>query len=75
MTAVVTAREQFEQAQEQARTSIDRARAKFGKSIKDARVKDGVRQDTIAKTLDLTREQIRRYERYYEDWVERHGNL
>lgn len=73
MTVVVDAREDFKQAQQEAKTSIDRARAKFGKSIKEARVQDGIQQDAIAKALKLTREQIRRYERYYEDWIERHG--
>lgn len=73
MTLVLQARANFEKAQEDAKTSIDRARAQFGRSIKLARDRDGQRQDTIAKALGLTREQTRRYERYYTEWVEKHG--
>lgn len=73
MTAVLAAREHFEQAQKDAKEAIDRARASFGRSIKLARHRDGASQDEIARTLKLTREQVRRYERFYEDWSERHG--
>jgi hypothetical protein len=73
MTAVLAAREQFAKAQTDAKDAIDRARAGFGKSIKLARVRDNLTQDDIRKALKLTREQVRRYERFYEDWVERNG--
>lgn len=73
MTAVLAARKQFEQAQEDAKDAIDRARASFGKSIKLARDRDGATQDQIAKTLQLTREQVRRYERFYETWRDTNG--
>lgn len=73
MTAVLDAREHFEQAQKDAKDAIDRARAGFGKSIKLARERDGVTQDQIAKALKLTREQVRRYERFYETWSAEHG--
>lgn len=73
MTAVLAAREKFKQAQEDAKGAIDRARAGFGKSIKLARERDGATQDQIAKTLGLTREQVRRYERFYETWREKNG--
>ena len=73
MTAVLAARKQFEQAQEEAKDAIDRARASFGKSIKLARNRDGATQDQIAKTLKLTREQVRRYERFYETWRDTNG--
>lgn len=73
MTAVLDAREHFEQTQKDAKSSIDRARASFGKSIKLARERDGATQDGIAKTLKLTREQVRRYERFYETWREKNG--
>lgn len=73
MTAVLDARKQFEQAQEAAKDAIDRARAGFGKSIKLARDRDGATQDQIAKTLKLTREQVRRYERFYETWRDTNG--
>lgn len=73
MTAVLAAREEFEQAQKDAKEAIDRARAGFGRSIKLARNRDGKSQDEIAKALKLTREQVRRYERFYETWRETNG--
>lgn len=75
MTAVLDARKHFEQAQEDAKASVDRARAQFGKTIKDARRAgaQAVTQDDIAKALELTREQVRRYERFYEQWAAEHG--
>lgn len=73
MSAVLAAREHFQQAQQDAKEAIDRARAGFGKSIKLARDRDGATQDQIAKTLKLTREQVRRYERFYETWRETNG--
>lgn len=73
MTIVLAARTRFEQAQEDARASIDRARAQYGRVIKSTRDDSGFTQEAIAKTLGLSREQVRRYERYYEEWVERHG--
>jgi DNA-binding XRE family transcriptional regulator len=71
MSPVLEARQHFEQAQNNARDAIDEARASFGLSIKTARDEHGIEQAAIAKTLGLTREQIRKYERYYEDWREK----
>jgi len=73
MSPVLEARDRFEQAQKHARDAIDEARAALGLSIKTARNKSSVKQDDIAKALKLTREQTRKYERYYEDWVEKNG--
>lgn len=73
MTLVLAARERFKQSQADAKTLTDRARAQYGKSIKTTRDQHNVTQDAIAETLDLSREQVRRYERYYEDWVREHG--
>lgn len=73
MTLVLAARERFKQSQVDAKTLTDRARAQYGKSIKTTRDEHDVTQDAIAETLDLSREQVRRYERYYEDWVREHG--
>lgn len=73
MTLVLAARERFDQAQKNAREMIDRERALYGRSIKQTRLDLKQTQDAIAKTLGLSREQVRRYERYYEDWVEKHG--
>ncbi|MCW2898783.1 MAG: hypothetical protein JWO67_1048 [Streptosporangiaceae bacterium] len=73
MTVVLAARDRFDEAQKNAREAIDRERALYGRSIKHTRVQLRQTQDAIAKTLCLSREQVRRYERYYEDWVERNG--
>jgi ribosome-binding protein aMBF1 (putative translation factor) len=73
MTAVLAARQRFERAQTQAKDQVDEARAAYGRSIKVTRRRDGKTQDEIAGSLKLTREQVRRYERYYEGWVKEHG--
>ena len=73
MTLVTAARKDFEQAQEDAKKLIDRARAKYGRSIKEARDRDHLTQDAISDALGLSRESVRRYERYYDEWVEKHG--
>lgn len=72
MSPVLEARDRFEQAQKHARDAIDEARAALGLSIKTARNRNNLNQADIAKALKLTREQTRKYERYYEDWVEKH---
>ncbi|GAA3958257.1 hypothetical protein GCM10023085_45880 [Actinomadura viridis] len=73
MTAVLAAREHFQQAQKDAKRAVDRARAAFGKSIKEAREPGGATQERIRAELKLTREQVRRYERFYEQWREKNG--
>ena len=73
MTLVVAARERLTQAEKDAKSLIDEARAAFGLSIVTARKRDGLEQAAIAKQLKLTREQVRRYERYYDDWKAKHG--
>lgn len=65
MGDVVAARKAYEQAQEDARALIERARLNLGRAIADARRQD-VSQDAIAKELKLTREQVRRFQREYE---------
>lgn len=62
---VVAARKAYEQAQQDARTLVERARINLGRAIHDARRRD-VSQDAIAKELGLTREQVRRFQREYE---------
>jgi hypothetical protein len=66
MADVVAARKAYEQAQTDARALIERARLHLGRTIADARRQD-VSQDTIAKALKLTREQVRRFQREYEN--------
>lgn len=69
MGDVVAARKAYEQAQEDARALIERARLDLGRAIADARSQD-VSQDAIAKELKLTREQVRRFQREYENSAE-----
>lgn len=65
MADVVTARRAYEQAQVDARSLVERARLNLGKAILDARAQN-VSQEAIAKELKLTREQVRRFQRMYE---------
>jgi predicted XRE-type DNA-binding protein len=65
MGDVVAARKAYEQAQEDARQLVERARLDLGKAIQEAR-QQNVSQDAIAKELGLTREQVRRFQREYE---------
>jgi hypothetical protein len=66
MSDVVEARKDYEQAQVDARALVERARLNLGKTVYEAR-RQGVSQDAIAKELELTREQVRRFQREYED--------
>jgi hypothetical protein len=66
MGDVVTARRAYEQAQKDARALVERARLDLGKAIRDARA-NNVDQGAIAKELGLTREQVRRFQRMYEE--------
>ncbi len=68
MGNVVDARRAYEQAQVDARTLVERARRGLGKAIHDAR-RQNVSQDAIAKELGLTREQVRRFQREYEQSI------
>ena len=62
MTAITQARDAYLAARE----SVTDARLALGKAIADAR-KAGVEQVDIARTLKLTREQVRRYEAEYRE--------
>ena len=64
MTDVVVARDAYLAARKRAAET----RLALGRAIQEARAQD-VKQDTIAKKLELTREQIRRYQREYELWL------
>ncbi|HEY9367538.1 helix-turn-helix domain-containing protein [Streptomyces sp.] len=65
MGDVVAARKAYEQAQQDARQLVERARLELGRAIREAR-EENVSQDAIAKELGLTREQVRRFQREYE---------
>ena len=60
MTAITEARDAYLSA----RSAVTDARLALGRAIADAREK-GVGQVAIARQLNLTREQIRRYEAEY----------
>ena len=62
MTAIVAARDAYLAA----RQSVTDRRLALGKAIAEARAQ-GVEQVDIARQLDLTREQIRRYEAEYRE--------
>lgn len=64
MTDVVDARDAYKAA----RQAVNDARLALGKAIYEAR-HQGIDQVAIAKELELTREQIRRYQHEYADWL------
>lgn len=66
MGDVVAARKAYEKAQEDARELVRSARLDLGRAIRDARRQE-VSQDAIVKELGLTREQVRRFQREYEN--------
>lgn len=66
MGDVVAARDAYVAARRQ----VAERRRELGRAILDAR-KQNVPQEAIAKMLGLTREQIRRYQAGYEDWLAR----
>lgn len=72
MADVVAARRAYEQAQKEARELVRRARLDLGRAIADARGQN-IPQDAIVKTLGLTREQVRRFQREFEDSTPRDG--
>lgn len=65
MGDVVAARKAYEKAQEDARELVRQARIDLGRTIADAR-RQSITQDAIAEELELTREQVRRFQREYE---------
>ena len=69
MTAVAEARSAYVAA----RAEVKRTRLELGRAIVEARAAD-ISQADIAKNLELTREQIRRYEAEYRKWLERNAN-
>jgi uncharacterized protein (DUF433 family) len=69
MTAVVEARNAYKAA----RAEVTRTRLELGRAIVEARRAD-VAQADIARDLQLTREQIRRYEAEYRKWLEDNAN-
>jgi predicted transcriptional regulator len=67
MADVVAARDAYVAA----RKTVAQKRRELGRAILDAR-RQAVPQEAIARTLGLTREQIRRYQAGYEKWLRAH---
>lgn len=66
MTTVVAAREAYLAARKQ----VTETRLALGRAILEAREQD-IEQGDIAEKLDLTREQVRRYQDEYEKFIGR----
>ncbi|HEY9439667.1 MAG TPA: hypothetical protein VIS29_13675 [Streptomyces sp.] len=66
MGDVIAARKAYEQAQDDARELVRRARLDLGRAIREARRQD-ISQLAIVEQLGLTREQVRRFQREYEE--------
>lgn len=72
MPDVLQAHAEYKQADEEALKMRWRARARLGRAIAAEREK-GTPQETIARRLERTREQVRRYESAYRSWLKEHG--
>jgi hypothetical protein len=71
MTEVLEARRDYEQVRAENKARADRARARLGLSIRQAR-DAGKSQTDAMETLKLSREQVRAFERAYRDWARDH---
>ena len=71
MTEVLEARKAYKDARDEAKEIVDRARARLGLSIRQAR-DAGQSQTSAMVALGLSREQVRAFERAYSDWLRDH---
>ena len=71
MPEVLEAHQEYKRADDEALRLRFRARARLGLAILRERDK-GTPQEAIARKLDRTREQVRRYEQAYRDWRKEH---
>jgi len=71
MTEVLEARADYDQARADAKALVDRARARLGRSIRQAR-QQGTTQTDVMKGMNRSREQIRAFEQAYTDWLRDH---
>jgi hypothetical protein len=67
MPEVTEAHADYKRADAEALEIRWRARARLGRAILAERDR-GTRQEEIARKLERTREQVRRYEQAYRDW-------
>jgi hypothetical protein len=72
MTQVLEARKAFDDARAEASATIARKRALLGLAMIRAREKGDESQASIARSLGVVTEQVRRYEQAYRDWVRDH---
>jgi hypothetical protein len=68
---VLQARRDYEQARDDAKALVDRARARLGLEIHRAR-EAGTSQTQILESMKKSREQVRAFERAYKDWLRDH---
>lgn len=73
MAEVLEAHAAYKKADEEALLIRARARARLGLAIQRER-DAGTAQETIARRLKRTREQVRRYQQAYADWQREHPN-
>lgn len=71
MTEVLEARKAYEDARDEAKALVDRARARLGRSIAQARGA-GQSQSEVMKAMKKSREQVRAFEQAYKDWQRDH---
>lgn len=71
MPEVLAARDAYKQADIDALELRFRARARLGQAIAGERAK-GATQPQVAEELEVTVEQVRRYESAYKAWLKEH---
>ncbi len=71
MAEVLAAHQAYKQADDEALALRARARARLGFAIAQER-DQGTPQEAIARRLGRTREQVRRYQQAYRDWLRDH---
>jgi ribosome-binding protein aMBF1 (putative translation factor) len=72
MTEVFEARKAFDDTRAEAKDMVDRARARLGLKMIQARQNGGESQTTIATKMKIGVQQIRDYEAAYRKWAETH---
>jgi hypothetical protein len=71
MAEVLAAHQAYKLADDEALELRARARARLGLAIAEERDR-GTPQEAIARRLGRTREQVRRYQQAYRDWLRDH---
>jgi hypothetical protein len=71
MPDVMEAQRAYRDAPDEARLLLARRRAQLGRAIATERA-GGTQQEAIARRLQKTREQVRRYQQAFEHWERDH---